>query len=167
MARVAPGVEPAEVRRLVDELGYDAAFDYHDVPLVDRLRELAPLGRRRLLRQCRRRVVRGRRRGRRSGCPIRPLRGAVRSGQVGGGDGGRPRLDLIAAGSRELALHAFMTRPGEGWDARFAGWRRDGSVVFPYATVSGLAAAPGALIDLRAGRFVGGVLVRLGDGAAA
>ena len=35
---------PAKIRYLLDELGIDAAFDYHDGPLVDRLREAAPDG---------------------------------------------------------------------------------------------------------------------------
>lgn len=34
----------AKVEYLVNTLGYDAAFDYHDGPVVDRLRELAPDG---------------------------------------------------------------------------------------------------------------------------
>jgi NADPH-dependent curcumin reductase CurA len=33
-----------KVRFLLDELGLDAAFDYHDGPIVDRLREAAPDG---------------------------------------------------------------------------------------------------------------------------
>ncbi|MCE0445494.1 hypothetical protein LT493_12000 [Streptomyces tricolor] len=35
---------PAEDRLPAREAGYDAAFDYHDGPVVDRLRELAPDG---------------------------------------------------------------------------------------------------------------------------
>ena len=35
---------PAKVRYLLDELGLDAAFDYHDGPLGDLLREAAPDG---------------------------------------------------------------------------------------------------------------------------
>ena len=35
---------PDKIRYLLDELGIDAAFDYHDGPLVDRLREAAPDG---------------------------------------------------------------------------------------------------------------------------
>ncbi|MGA5820684.1 NADP-dependent oxidoreductase [Kitasatospora sp. NPDC094028] len=34
----------AKAARLVDHLGFDAAFDYHDAPLADRLREAAPDG---------------------------------------------------------------------------------------------------------------------------
>ncbi|MEV5597174.1 NADP-dependent oxidoreductase [Streptomyces sp. NPDC052496] len=35
---------PAKVRRLTEELGYDAAFDYHDGPVGDLLAEAAPDG---------------------------------------------------------------------------------------------------------------------------
>lgn len=35
---------PQKIDFLVREAGYDAAFDYHDGPVVDRLRELAPDG---------------------------------------------------------------------------------------------------------------------------
>jgi NADPH-dependent curcumin reductase CurA len=35
---------PDKVRFLLDELGLDAAFDYHDGPVLDRLREAAPDG---------------------------------------------------------------------------------------------------------------------------
>lgn len=34
----------AKVRYLVDELGFDAAFDYHDGPVMDQLRKAAPEG---------------------------------------------------------------------------------------------------------------------------
>jgi NADPH-dependent curcumin reductase CurA len=34
----------AKVRYVVDELGFDAAFDYHDGPIASKLRELAPDG---------------------------------------------------------------------------------------------------------------------------
>lgn len=34
----------AKIDYLVDELGFDAAFDYHDGPVLDHLRELAPEG---------------------------------------------------------------------------------------------------------------------------
>jgi NADPH-dependent curcumin reductase CurA len=155
---------PAKVRLLVDELGYDAAFDYHDRPVADRLRALAPRGIDVFFdnvggEQFEAAVEVAARGARFALC------GAL-AGQVGGGEGGRPRLDLIAAGMRELELRAFMTRPGEDWDARFAGWLREGSVVFPHATVNGLAAAPGALIDLRRGSFAGAVLARLGGETA-
>ncbi|HEX4216723.1 MAG TPA: NADP-dependent oxidoreductase [Candidatus Dormibacteraeota bacterium] len=155
---------PAKIHFLLDELGYDAALDHHDGPIVDRLRQLAPAGIDVFFdnvggEQFEAAVEVAARGARFALC------GAL-AGQIGGGDGGRPRLDLIAAGSKELVLRAFMTRPGEDWDARFAAWLREGSVVFPHATVSGLAAAPRALIDLRGGSFAGGVLVRLSDEAA-
>ncbi|WP_112141624.1 NADP-dependent oxidoreductase [Glycomyces dulcitolivorans] len=35
---------PAKVRHLVDDLGFDAAFDYHDGPVGDRLAKAAPEG---------------------------------------------------------------------------------------------------------------------------
>ncbi|MED7951681.1 NADP-dependent oxidoreductase [Kitasatospora sp. NPDC058201] len=34
----------AKVRHLTEDLGFDAAFDYHDAPIADRLREAAPDG---------------------------------------------------------------------------------------------------------------------------
>src|SRR5882757_5457234 len=35
---------PAKVRHLVDDLGFDAAFDYHDGPFVEQLAKIAPGG---------------------------------------------------------------------------------------------------------------------------
>jgi len=35
---------PAKVKWLVNELGFDAAFDYHDGPIIDQLTKLAPDG---------------------------------------------------------------------------------------------------------------------------
>ena len=49
----------AKVRFLLDELGLDAAFNYHDGPVVDLLRAGCARGHRRLLRQRRRRSPRG------------------------------------------------------------------------------------------------------------
>ena len=63
-----------KVAHLRDELGFDAAFDYHDGPVARQLREAAPGRHRRLLRQRRRRPPRGRAR---RAAPPRPRR-AVR-----------------------------------------------------------------------------------------
>jgi len=149
---------------LVDELGYDAAFDYHDGPVVDHLRELAPDGIN---------VFFDNVGGEQFEAAIQvaapharfALCGAL-AGQIGGGQAGHPRLDLMRAITRHLEIRPFACyhTPEQinAWYEHFAQWHREGHFVFPHTTVEGgLAQAPEGLLALLNGRYRGNVAVRV------
>ncbi|WP_066947951.1 MDR family NADP-dependent oxidoreductase [Streptomyces lushanensis] len=152
---------------VVDELGYDAAFDYHDGPVVDRLRELAPDGIN---------VFFDNVGGEQFEAAVRAaapharfaLCGAL-AGQIGGGQEGHPRLDLMRAITRHLEIRPFACyhTPEQinAWYEHFARWYREGRFVFPHTTVEGgLAHAPEALLALLDGRYRGNVTIRVAAG---
>ncbi|MDG9706410.1 NADP-dependent oxidoreductase [Streptomyces sp. DH37] len=149
---------------LVEELGFDAAFDYHDGPVLDRLRELAPDGINVFFdnvggEQFEAAVQAAAPHARFALC------GAL-SGQLGTGDGGSPRLDLMAAFPKELVLRPFATlhTPDQiaDWNRQFSTLLREKRIVFPHTAVEGgvteLPANFGALLDRR---FSGTVVAKL------
>lgn len=150
-----------KVDYLVNELGYDAAFDYHDGPVIDRLRELAPDGIS---------VFFDNVGGEQFEAAIQVARPHARfalcgalSGQIGK-DGGSPRLELLTAITRHLELRPFACyhTPEQlwAWNERFSTWLREGRFVFPQTVVDGIEEAPSALISLLRGEFRGNVAVR-------
>ncbi|GHH51096.1 MDR family NADP-dependent oxidoreductase [Streptomyces candidus] len=157
-----------KVAYLVDELGYDAAFDYHDGPVLDQLRELAPDGINVFFdnvggEQFEAAVQAAALHARFALC------GAL-SGQIGGGTGGHPRLDLMTAITRHLELRPYATyhTPEQiwAWTEHFAKWLAEGRFVFPQTVVEGgVEAAPGALLDLLAGKHRGNLAVRFSSAA--
>ncbi|MGY1452344.1 MDR family NADP-dependent oxidoreductase [Streptomyces sp. SS8] len=149
---------------LVEELGFDAAFDYHDGPVLDRLRELAPDGIDVFFdnvggEQFEAAVQAAAPHARFALC------GAL-SGQLGTGDGGSPRLDLMAAFPKELVLRPFATlhTPDQiaDWNRQFSALLREKRIVFPHTAVeggvAGLPANFGALLDRK---FSGTVVAKL------
>jgi len=154
---------PEKVARLL-ELGFDAAFNYHDGPVVDQLRAAA--GERGI---------------------------DVYFDNVGGGhleaalsvlnEGGRvamcgaisqynsteptpaPRNLAVAIG-KQLTLRGFLVGGQREHAAEFAqrmaGWLGDGTVRYDETIVDGLENAPQAFIDLLDGANTGKMLVRLG-----
>lgn len=153
-----------KVDYLLEELGYDAAFDYHDGPVLDRLRELAPDGID---------VFFDNVGGEQFEAAVQvaapharfALCGAL-AGQIGGGRAGHPRLDLMRAITRHLEIRPFACHhlPEQigAWYQHFAQWLREGRFVFPHTTVrGGLAQAPGAMIALLNGRHRGNVAVQV------
>ncbi|WP_181802128.1 MDR family NADP-dependent oxidoreductase [Streptomyces shenzhenensis] len=154
----------AKIDFLVEELGFDAAFDYHEGPVAQRLAELAPDGLD---------VVFDNVGGEQFEAAVQlAARGArfalcgALSGQHGGGDGGSPRLPLMSAITKDLTLRGFATlhTPDqiEEWNARFSTWLKEGSIVFPHTVVEGgVAELPQAFLDLLARKYSGTVLVRM------
>jgi NADPH-dependent curcumin reductase CurA len=153
---------PEKCRWLVDELGLDAAIDHHDPGLPDALRAAAPDGVTAVLdlvggTQLEAAVE--------VAAPHARLAigGALATQQAGAP---WPRLDTQRAIVRGLHLRGFALSHaphvlGE-WPAQFGRWLAEG-LVFPHTVVEGgLDAAPGALVDLLAGRFRGHVSVRVG-----
>ncbi|MFP3991499.1 NADP-dependent oxidoreductase [Streptomyces sp. E11-3] len=151
---------------LVDTLGFDAVFDHHDGPALDLLRELAPDGISVFFDNVGGEQFEAAVQVASPGARF-ALCGAL-SGQVGGTDGGRPRLDLLAAISKQLTLRPFACfhTPDqiEDWNEQFARWLGEDRFVFPHTVVEGgVAKAPEALINLLERKYSGNVVLKLTD----
>ncbi|WP_354643048.1 NADP-dependent oxidoreductase [Kitasatospora camelliae] len=148
---------------LVQELGFDAAFDYHDGPVADRLAELAPDGVD---------VVFDNVGGEQFEAAVANAAHGARFALCGalagqhGGDGGSPRLPLMTAITKDLSFRGFATlhTPDQidGWNARFGEWLREGRIVFPHTVVDGgVPVLPETFLALQERRYSGTVLVKL------
>lgn len=157
----------AKVKFLVEELGFDAAFDYNDGPVVDRLRDLAPEGIN-VFFDC----VGGAQfeAAVEVAAPFArfALCGAL-AGQIGGGDGGHPRFDLMTAITKHLTLKPFACfhtpEQMEAWNTAFSTWLAEGTFVYASTVVDApLTEAPQALVDFMAGSYRGNTVVRFPQG---
>jgi NADPH-dependent curcumin reductase CurA len=154
----------AKVDYLVDELGYDAAFDYHDGPVVDHLRRLAPegitvffdnVGGEQLEAAAQVAVPHAR----------FALCGALPA-QIRGAGHRLPGPDLPAAAAKDIEVLPFSTyhTPQQiaAWTEHFSRWLAEGRFVFPHTIVDGgLRAAPQALVSLLKGAYRGNVSVKV------
>jgi hypothetical protein len=149
---------------LVQELGFDAAFDYHERPVAEQLAELAPDGVN---------VVFDNVGGEQFEAAVQvaalgarfALCGAL-AGQHGPGDGGSPRLALMSAITKGLTLRGFATlhTPDqiENWNAQFGTWLREERIVFPHTVVEGgVTGLPQAFVSLLDRKYSGTVVVKL------
>ncbi len=152
---------PAKVQHLLD-LGFDAAFDYHDGPVRRGLAEAAPdgidvyfdnVGGEHLEAA----IGALRRHGRVALC------GAISSYNATSPPPG-PRNLWLAIGKR-LTLRGFIVSDHADLQAEFdrevGGWVRDGSLRWEQTTVHGLANAPAAFIGLLKGDNLGKMIVDL------
>ncbi|MGW7254497.1 NADP-dependent oxidoreductase [Streptomyces sp. NPDC054834] len=153
---------PEKVARLTGRLGFDAAFDYHDGPVVDRLREAAPDGIDVYFdnvggEQLRAAVEVMNDHGRIAVC------GALHRQSTGRPDTGPG--DLLTVVGKRLTIRGFTVRDhldrAAEFGEQFRGWLRDGSIVHDETVVDGLPNAPQALLDLVRGRYTGKTVVRL------
>ncbi|MDB1089563.1 NADP-dependent oxidoreductase [Streptomyces sp. ACA25] len=156
---------PAKVDYLVQELGYDAAFDYHDGPVLDQLRKLAPDGIDVFFDTVGGEQFEAAVQAAAQGARF-ALCGAL-AGQVGDGLGGHPRLDIMTAIVRQIVIRPFATyhtpEQIQAWTEHFCQWLGEGRFVFPHTVVEGgISEAPGALKSLLEGKYTGNVLVKLG-----
>ncbi|MEU1280325.1 NADP-dependent oxidoreductase [Streptomyces sp. NPDC005805] len=154
----------AKVDYLVKELGYDAAFDYHDGPVLDRLRELAPDGIDVFFDTVGGEQFEAAVQAAAPGARF-ALCGAL-SGQVGDAEGAFPRLDVMTSIVKQLVIRPFATyhTPEQiwAWNSHFAQWLGEGRFVLPQTVVEGgLEVAPQALIDLLKGKYTGNLVVKL------
>ncbi|MFR9730756.1 zinc-binding dehydrogenase [Saccharopolyspora sp. MS10] len=156
---------PEKARRLVAELGYDAAV-LRGEPLPEQLAAAAPDGLDVVLdlvggEQLRAAVDASRPHARVA------LTGALTAQYATGGDRTRApvELDLAQLIIKSVRLEAFRADDHPDalaeWNERFAAWLRSGEIDFPHTRITGIDRAPGALEDVLAGRHVGAVLVRL------
>jgi NADPH-dependent curcumin reductase CurA len=148
-------------RWLVDELGFDAAVDYHDDDLVDVLRETASDGISVYLD-----LVGGAQFEAAVAVAATHARIAV-GGALSTQQAGTPwpRLDTQTAIMKGLTIRAFAlahaTHVLSEWPALFGRWLAAG-MVYPHTVVGGgLDAVPQALVDLLGGRHRGHVSVRV------
>jgi NADPH-dependent curcumin reductase CurA len=142
-----------KVAQLVERLGYDAGFDHLEpAAAVQELREAAPdvyfdtVG------------------GPLLSATLPTLRPGGRVAVCGAlaqqlGGAPEPTIDLFTVIRNRLSLHGFTGDPA--LEPAYRQLVRRRRLVFAHTVVDGLAAAPQALLDLFAGRFVGTVLVRL------
>ncbi len=149
---------------LTGRLGFDAAFDYHDGPIVDRLREAAPEGIDVYFdnvggEQLRAAIEVMNPHGRIAVC------GALNRQSKAGPDGGPG--DLLSVLGKRLTIRGFtmgdhLERAPE-FGAQFRTWLREGAIVYDETVIDGLANAPQALLDLVNGAYTGKTVVRLGS----
>jgi hypothetical protein len=152
---------PAKVARLL-ELGFDAAFDYHDGPVSARLKEVAPQGID---------VYFDNVGGEHLEAAISSLRphgrialcGAIAQYNATEPTPG-PRNLALAIG-KQLSLQGFLVGAYSDKAAEFAdlmaGWLAEGAVTWDETVRDGLENAPQAFLDLLGGGNTGKMVVRL------
>ncbi|MCA1229365.1 NADP-dependent oxidoreductase [Saccharopolyspora sp. 6M] len=154
---------PEKARRLVDELGYDAAV-LRGEPLGEQLAAAAPDGLDVVVdlvggEQLRAAVEAARPHARIA------LTGALTAQYATAGPRMRAPVDLDLAQLILKSVRVTGFRADDHpdalpeWNERFASWLRNGEIDFPHTRISGIDRAPRALEDLLAGRHVGAVLV--------
>ncbi|WBB80043.1 NADP-dependent oxidoreductase [Micromonospora sp. WMMD882] len=152
---------PAKVARL-RELGFDAAFDYHDAPVAESLAAAAPDG-----------VdvyfdnVGGDHLEAAIGA-LRPHGRAAICGMIAQYNATEPPpgpRNLAMVIGKQLTLRGFLVLSYEHLREQFvqemSGWLRDGRLRYDETVVDGLAQAPEAFIGLLRGENLGKMLVRL------
>jgi NADPH-dependent curcumin reductase CurA len=151
-----------KVASLRGELGFAAAFDYHDEPVSDRLREAARDGIDVYFDNV-------------GGAQLEAAIGAMRNygrialcGSISGyndREGARGPRNMSLATGKRLTLRGFIVGDHEDRRADFerevGAWLHDGSLVYRETIVDGLDHAPDALIALLRGANTGKMLVRL------
>jgi NADPH-dependent curcumin reductase CurA len=154
-----------KVAYLRDELGFDAAFDYHDGPVHKQLREAAPdgidvyfdnVGGEHLEAALSSMNLHGR----------IALCGSISSYNATSPPPGPRNLSMLAIG-RRLTIRGFLVMDHQDRFGDFAaevgGWLAAGRLKFRETIVEGgVEAAPQAFIDLLRGANVGKMVVRLG-----
>jgi NADPH-dependent curcumin reductase CurA len=151
-----------KVAHVIDDLGFDAAFNYRDGRVADLLGEAAPdgidvyfdnVGGEHLEAA----IGAMRRNGRAALCGAISLYNATEPSAG-------PRNMWLAVG-RRLTLRGFIVR--DHWDRmpdfarEVGGWLRDGRIDYRETVVEGLERAPQAFIDLLRGENTGKMVVRL------
>ena len=153
-----------KVRYLIDELGFDAGINYKESSVEEQLSELAPEGISVFFDTVGGSQFEAAVQAAAPGARF-ALCGAL-AGQVSGGAEGSPRLDIMTAIVKQLAILPFSTHhtPDQlaAWGSHYGRWLAEGRIVFPHTIIDGgLEAAPDTLDGLLKGRYRGNVLIRL------
>jgi NADPH-dependent curcumin reductase CurA len=146
-----------KVDYLVGELGFDAAFDYNDGPVIESLAKHAPEGVD---------VFFDNVGGSQFEAALRLAAPNARFALCGLLSGQNPTLDFGPIIGGDVTVRGFTTsyqvEDTVKWNQQFAEWLKDGRIAFPHTVVEGgPEAAPTALIGLTKGEFTGQVLVKL------
>lgn len=153
---------PEKVRYLLDELGFDAAFDYHDGPVAEQLAQHAPDGIDVYFDNVDGEHLEGalthmRDFGRLALC------GSIASYNDGSAIHGPRNLGLAIV--RRLKLQGFIVYDNDDlageYRARAAEWLESGRLTYRETYVDGLGGAVDALLDVFQGANLGKMLVRL------
>ncbi|WP_433258357.1 zinc-binding dehydrogenase [Streptosporangium sp. CA-135522] len=155
---------PAKVDYLVNELGYDAAFDYRDGSAADRLRELAPEGISVFFDVVGGDQYQAALQAARPGARF-ALCGSL-SSQLGDAAERFPKPDHAAAQARGIELLPFSCyhTPDQiaAWREHFSTWLGEGRFVYPQTVIKGeIEDVPQAFLSLLQGSYRGNVSVRL------
>lgn len=156
---------PAKARRLVEELGYDAAVVRGAEPLAAQLAKAAPDGLDLVFDNVGGEQLAAAIEAARTGCRV-VLVGAL-AGQLdprGTGTSAPVTLDSLRLIHRRVQLRGFSSDDAQGrseWHERFGAWLRQGALSFQYTLIDGLEFAPKALQDLIEGRHLGTVIARV------
>lgn len=161
---VAGGSEKCQY--IIDELGFDAAIDYKNEDFHARLDALAPNGISVLFDTVGGAQFEAAQQHAAFGARF-ALCGAL-AGQIGGGHGGHPRLDIMNAIVREIQIRPFTTMHTpdqlQAWFSHYIPWLADGTLTFPHTLLEGnLDRAIAALDELLAGAHHGNIIVKLTD----
>ncbi|WP_445520545.1 MDR family NADP-dependent oxidoreductase [Streptomyces sp. NEAU-174] len=150
-----------KAERLRRELGFDAVLVRGQGPIAEQLRAAAPEGVDVLVD-----TVGGEQFEAALSCARRGARCAVVGAvgrQAGGGTRAQATLDTLALFSGGISVQGLTVRDHQAsaarWEAEFSAGLREGRLRFPHVRLAGLGQAPGALLDLLAGRHLGTVLV--------
>lgn len=154
---------PAKAAYLVDELGFDAAFDYHDDPL-SALRRLAPEGITVFFDTVGGALCDAALQAAAPGARF-ALCGSL-STQLGDAPDRFPQPDRDAAAAVGVELLPFSCyhTPDQitAWQDSFRTWLEQGRFVYPQTVVDGgIEAVPGAFLSMLRGEYRGNVSVRL------
>jgi NADPH-dependent curcumin reductase CurA len=155
---------PEKVAHLRDELGFDAAFDYHDGPVAEQLAAAAPdgidlyfdnVGGDHLEAALRAMRLHGR----------VAVCGSISSYNAQERPPGPRNLDLLFA--RRITMRGFMVRDHRDRYDDFvrdvSAWLRDGRISYRETIADGLDTAPDAFIGMLGGANTGKMLVRIAD----
>ncbi|WP_405879314.1 NADP-dependent oxidoreductase [Streptomyces sp. NBC_01136] len=154
----------AKIDYLVNELGFDAAFNYHDGPVLDHLRELAPEGITVYFDNVGGEQFEAAVEAAAPGARF-ALCGALAT-QIGDHENRFPEPDLTAATAKKIEVLPFSTyhTPEQvaAWTEHFSTWLGEDRFVFPHTIVEGgVTAAPEALVSLLQGNYKGNVSVKV------
>ncbi|MCK9897833.1 NADP-dependent oxidoreductase [Frankia sp. AgB32] len=153
---------PAKARRLVGELGYDAAVLRGGEPLPEQLARVAPDGIDVMVDNVGGEQLRAALAVARSGARF-VLVGAL-DGQLapdGSGTIAPVELDTYQVILRHVTLSGLDNTAVTDWIDRFGGWLRQGEITLPQVRVAGIENAARALSETIEGRHLGTVIVEL------
>jgi NADPH-dependent curcumin reductase CurA len=152
----------AKAAMLTRDLGFDAAFDYHDAPVAGQLHAAAPdgidvyfdnVGGEQLVAAIEVMKAGGR----------IALCGAMAS--QGEDDAPPPRWNQLLVIAKRLRITGFTASDHSGRSAEyladFGRWLRSGEIRYSETILDGLSAAPQAFCDVLRGRYAGRVAIRL------